>query len=391
MVAVLLGGATALLPIYAKEVFGTGPWGLGLLRSAPALGALTTALYLARHPLQRHAGRTMFIAVAIFGVATVGFGLSRWLPLSLLFLVTLGAADMVSVVVRSSLIQLSTPDHMRGRVGAVNAMFIGTSNQLGEFESGVTAAWFGAVASVVLVASAHCSPSRLRFARFRNWRRSTAWTRLPAGWEPGVSPLVVRHRCCHGRASECQPRLEPGRRPMAVPRRPGRSRCSGRPARIHVWGTRCRRTTPAGLRALGCATATALYSSRTRGIRAMFLAVAAAGCRGTAQRAGVGAAHVGPIAELGCSWPRVRCSARHSVRHCPIRHVVARPVGPLGPGMRIREPRGREHEGAKCKRAFRSRVDLLHERHHGQAQGCHAEPSGMDDDFGLRAPLLAVR
>jgi MFS family permease len=150
MVAVLLGGATALLPIYAKEVFATGPWGLGLLRSAPALGALTTALYLARHPLQRRAGRTMFIAVAIFGVATIGFGLSRWLPLSLLFLVTLGAADMVSVVVRSSLIQLSTPDHMRGRVGAVNAMFIGTSNQLGEFESGVTAAWFGAVASVVL-------------------------------------------------------------------------------------------------------------------------------------------------------------------------------------------------------------------------------------------------
>jgi hypothetical protein len=150
MVAVLLGGATALLPIYAKEVFGTGPGSLGLLRSAPALGALTTALYLARHPLERHAGRTMFIAVAIFGVATVGFGLSRWLPLSLLFLVTLGAADMVSVVVRSSLIQLSTPDHMRGRVGAVNAMFIGTSNQLGEFESGVTAAWFGAVASVVL-------------------------------------------------------------------------------------------------------------------------------------------------------------------------------------------------------------------------------------------------
>jgi len=150
MVAVLLGGATALLPIYAKEVFGTGPWGLGLLRSAPAVGALTMALYLARHPLQRHAGRTMFIAVAIFGVATIGFGLSRWSPLSLLYLVTLGAADMVSVVVRSSLIQLSTPDHMRGRVGAVNAMFIGTSNQLGEFESGVTAAWFGAVASVVL-------------------------------------------------------------------------------------------------------------------------------------------------------------------------------------------------------------------------------------------------
>ena len=150
MVAVLLGGATALLPIYAKEILGTGPWGLGILRSAPAVGALTMALYLSRHPLQRHAGRTMFIAVAVFGVATIGFGLSRWLPLSLLCLVVLGASDMISVVVRSSLIQLSTPDDMRGRVGAVNAMFIGTSNQLGEFESGVVAAWLGTVASVVL-------------------------------------------------------------------------------------------------------------------------------------------------------------------------------------------------------------------------------------------------
>jgi MFS family permease len=150
MVAVLLGGAAALLPIYAKEVFETGPWGLGILRSAPAVGALSMALYLARHPLQRHAGRTMFVAVAAFGVATIGFGLSRWLPLSLLFLVAMGAADMINVVVRSTLIQLSTPDNMRGRVGAVNAMFIGTSNQLGEFESGLVAAWVGAVASVVL-------------------------------------------------------------------------------------------------------------------------------------------------------------------------------------------------------------------------------------------------
>ena len=150
MVAVLLGGATALLPIYAKEIFETGPWGLGILRSAPAVGALSTALYLARHPLQRHAGRTMFIAIAVFGLATIGFGLSRWLPLSLLFLATLGAADMINVVIRSTLIQLSTPDDMRGRVGAVNAMFIGTSNQLGEFESGLVAAWVGAVASVVL-------------------------------------------------------------------------------------------------------------------------------------------------------------------------------------------------------------------------------------------------
>ena len=150
MVAVLLGGAAALLPIYAKEIFGTGPWGLGILRSAPAVGALSMALYLSRHPLQRHAGRSMFVAVEAFGVATIGFGLSRWLPLSLLFLVAMGAADMVSVVVRSSLIQLSTPDNMRGRVGAVNSLFIGTSNQLGEIESGLTAAWFGVVASVVV-------------------------------------------------------------------------------------------------------------------------------------------------------------------------------------------------------------------------------------------------
>jgi MFS family permease len=150
MVAVLLGGAAALFPIYAKEVLETGPWGLGILRSAPAVGALAIALYLAHHPLQRHAGRTMFIAIAVFGMATIGFGLSRWLPLSLLFLVVMGAADMINVVIRSSLIQLSTPDDMRGRVGAVNALFIGTSNQLGEFESGVVAAWLGAVSSVVL-------------------------------------------------------------------------------------------------------------------------------------------------------------------------------------------------------------------------------------------------
>jgi len=150
MVAVLLGGAAALLPIYAKEVLETGPWGLGILRSAPAAGALAMALYLARHPLQRHAGRTMFVAIAVFGVATIGFGLSRWLPLSLLFLATLGAADMINVVIRMSLIQLSTPDDMRGRVGAVNSVFIGSSNQLGEFESGLVAEWLGAVASVIL-------------------------------------------------------------------------------------------------------------------------------------------------------------------------------------------------------------------------------------------------
>jgi MFS family permease len=150
MVAVLLGGVTALLPIYARDILQAGPWALGLLRSAPALGALTVAVYLARHPLQRHAGRTMFAAVAVFGVVTIVFGLSRSFPLSFAALVLLGASDMISVVVRSSLIQLGTPDAMRGRVSAVNAMFIGTSNQLGEFESGVMAAWLGTVPSVVV-------------------------------------------------------------------------------------------------------------------------------------------------------------------------------------------------------------------------------------------------
>jgi MFS family permease len=149
LLAVLLGGATALLPIYARDILLTGPWGLGLLRSAPAVGALTTAVWLARRPLQRRAGRTMFAGVACFGVATIVFGLSTFMPLSLAALVALGASDMLSVVVRQSLMQLNTPDAMRGRVAAVNAMFIGASNQLGEFESGVTASWWGARTSVI--------------------------------------------------------------------------------------------------------------------------------------------------------------------------------------------------------------------------------------------------
>ena len=148
--AVLLGGAAALFPVYARDILHTGPWGLGLLRAAPAVGALGTAVWLAHYPLQRRAGPMMFGGVAIFGVATIVFGLSRSFALSLSALVVLGAADMVSVVVRQSLVQLRTPDAMRGRVSAVNSMFIGASNQLGEFESGVTAAWFGTVPSVVI-------------------------------------------------------------------------------------------------------------------------------------------------------------------------------------------------------------------------------------------------
>jgi MFS family permease len=148
--AVLLGGAAALFPVYARDILHTGPWGLGLLRSAPAIGALATAVWLAHHPLQRRAGAMMFGGVAIFGIATIVFGLSRSFALSLAALVVLGTADMISVVVRQSLVQLRTPDAMRGRVSAVNSMFIGASNQLGEFESGVTAAWFGTVPSVVI-------------------------------------------------------------------------------------------------------------------------------------------------------------------------------------------------------------------------------------------------
>jgi MFS family permease len=148
--AVLLGGATALLPIYARDILGTGAWGLGLLRSAPAVGALGMALFLAHRPLDRHVGRVMFAAVAVFGMATLVFGVSRWLPLSMLALVVLGASDMISVVIRTSLVQLDTPDAMRGRVSAVNSVFVGASNQLGEFESGMVAGLLGPVASVVV-------------------------------------------------------------------------------------------------------------------------------------------------------------------------------------------------------------------------------------------------
>ncbi|MBM4378414.1 MAG: MFS transporter [Deltaproteobacteria bacterium] len=147
--AVLLGGAVALLPIYAQDILKVGPWGLGLLRSAPAAGAAAMAVWLAFHPLQGRAGHKLFWGVGIFGVATVVFGLSRNTWLSLLALAVLGAADMVSVVVRATLEQLATPDAMRGRVSAVNGMFIGASNELGEFESGMTAKLLGTVPAVV--------------------------------------------------------------------------------------------------------------------------------------------------------------------------------------------------------------------------------------------------
>ena len=148
--AVLLGGATALLPIYAKDILHTGPWGLGMLRGAQAAGALLMTVYLARHPITRKVGRRMFQAVIVFGAATVVFALSHSIAFSMLALAVMGAADTISVVIRISLVQLRTPDHMRGRVGAVNFLFINASNQLGEFESGLTAALLGVVPAAVI-------------------------------------------------------------------------------------------------------------------------------------------------------------------------------------------------------------------------------------------------
>jgi len=148
--AVLLGGATALLPMFAKDILQVGPWGLGLLRAAPAVGALLMSLVLTRWSIERRVGHKLLAAVAVYGLCMLAFGLSTSFVLSLLALAISGAADMVSVVIRMTLVQLETPDEMRGRVSAVNSIFIGASNQLGEFESGATAAWLGPVGSVVL-------------------------------------------------------------------------------------------------------------------------------------------------------------------------------------------------------------------------------------------------
>ncbi len=148
--AVLLGGTTALLPIFAKDILHTGPWGLGLLRAAPAVGALLVLLWLTRYEVQRHVGMVMFASVAGFGVATLVFAVSTVLYLSLLALCLLGAFDMVSMVIRNSLVQLDTPDRLRGRVNAANSIFINASNQIGEFESGMVAAWLGAVGATIV-------------------------------------------------------------------------------------------------------------------------------------------------------------------------------------------------------------------------------------------------
>jgi MFS family permease len=150
MFAVLLGGAVALLPVYARTILHTGPWGLGLLRSAPGVGAALMAIMVAHRPIRRRAGLTMLLTVAAFGVMTIVFGVSTSLVLSLVALFLIGASDMVSVIIRATLVQVATPDEMRGRVNAVDFLFIGVSNELGEFESGLTAQWFGTVPAVVL-------------------------------------------------------------------------------------------------------------------------------------------------------------------------------------------------------------------------------------------------
>ncbi len=169
--AVLLGGATALLPIYASDILDGGPFALGLLRAAPAIGALLMSLFVARHPIRRGAGKKMFAAVAVFGLATLVFALSTHITLSIAALLIVGASDNISVVVRSSLVQLMTPDDMRGRVNAVNSLFIGTSNQLGEFESGMVAGALGPVAAGVIGGVGTLAVVALWMAAFPTLRR----------------------------------------------------------------------------------------------------------------------------------------------------------------------------------------------------------------------------
>jgi MFS family permease len=147
--AMLLGGVTALLPIFARDILATGPWGLGLLRSAPAIGALAMTVVLARVSLQRRVGQILFASLAAFALSILVFALSRSLPLSMVALVVYGASDSISVVIRNSLVQTRTPNEMLGRVLAVNSMCTGTSGTLGEFRAGLVAAWFGVMAAVV--------------------------------------------------------------------------------------------------------------------------------------------------------------------------------------------------------------------------------------------------
>jgi MFS family permease len=191
--AVLLGGAVALLPIFATDILHAGPRGLGLLRAMPSLGALAVSLTMLAKPIKRRAGKTMLVCVAIFGAATVVFGLSHSIWVSLVALVLIGASDMVSVVIRSSILQLATPPEMRGRVSAVNWLFIGASNEFGEFESGLTAHWWGAVRAVVVggIGSLLVTGSAaVLFPRLRNADSLTAESLMEANWEQSVAEPV---------------------------------------------------------------------------------------------------------------------------------------------------------------------------------------------------------
>ncbi|MGI4877008.1 MAG: MFS transporter [Janthinobacterium lividum] len=188
--AVLLGGATAMLPVFARDVLHVGVEGLGPLRAAPAVGAAVTALLLTTRPLARHVGVKMFACVGLFGLSTVVFGLSRNLYLSLGALTVLGAADMISVYVRTSLIQLHTPDAMRGRVSAVSGLFISASNELGEFESGLTAAWFGPVEAVVLGGIGAVAVTVIWAWRFPALRRADRFV-PPAGGSPAATDAAM--------------------------------------------------------------------------------------------------------------------------------------------------------------------------------------------------------
>ncbi len=187
--AVLLGGATALLPIFAKDILHTGPWGLGLLRGAPAVGGLIVGFWLSRRALTRNVGMTMFAAVAGFGVATLVFALSTTLWLSMAALFFLGGFDMVSMVIRGALVQLDTPDEMRGRVSAVNSIFINTSNQLGEFESGLLAAWMGAVPAAAIGGIGTLIVVGLWMAWFPNLRRRQRLENEPSSQEGKVQTI----------------------------------------------------------------------------------------------------------------------------------------------------------------------------------------------------------
>jgi MFS family permease len=187
----LLGGAVALMPIFAHEILHAGPMGLGMLRAAPAVGSVIMSLALARFPMGRHAGRHLFTAVALFGVATVCFGLSRSMWISLAALACSGAADAVSVIIRGSLVQLATPPEMRGRVSAVNSLFIGASNELGAFESGLTAQWWGAVRATILGGMGALAVAGLWASLFPGLRRAdelTAESLRALATPPAVGP-----------------------------------------------------------------------------------------------------------------------------------------------------------------------------------------------------------